>query len=240
MNSVRMNRMTIVTLALALCVAGSAIAQTTTVEVKQGEVLSVNGEFLTFRGPEGVKQIQVPADFRFNVEGRQLPLNQLKPGMKLTAVIRTTKTPIEMTSTEVKNATVVHAIGQAIIVRGDDGKHKKFTAKELRKRDVIIYRNGKPVSISDLRKGDKLSATIVTQLPPEILTQTEYDVFAKSQPVRTAQARPAPPRPTRTATQLPKTGGPLPLIGPERRGAPGSRYGGRPHCDASAASRPSE
>jgi hypothetical protein len=62
--------------------------------------------------------------------------------------------------------------GMSIIVRTDEGI-KSFTQSDVDKRGVKIMRSGKPAQISDFREGDKLSATIITTLPPKILTEKE-------------------------------------------------------------------
>ena len=84
--------------ALFLC-AGIAVAQETEIEIRNGVVLAVNGNELMFRGPEGVRTVTVPDDFRFDMGGRQLSVHQLEPGMRLTAVIKTTTRPVTMTVT---------------------------------------------------------------------------------------------------------------------------------------------
>jgi hypothetical protein len=204
-----------VVVAALLVTSGSALAQIQTIEIKNGEVMAVSGDFVTVRGPEGVKQFHIPADFRFNMNGKQLSVYDLRPGMKLTAVIKTTETPVDMTTTEVRSAEVVHTSNTVVVLKGEDGKHRKFTAKELREKGIIVYRDGEQVAIQDLRKGDKLTATIVTEVPPVIMTETEFEVFAQAAPApptRTAQTR-RPRQPKKTPVTLPKTAGPLPLIG---------------------------
>lgn len=94
-----------------LLVVATVFAQETIVEVEQGIVLRVNGNMLTFRGVEGVKQVAIPEGMHFNMNGRDLTVDQLKPGMKLAAVIKTTEVPIQMTETEVRQGTVLHGSG---------------------------------------------------------------------------------------------------------------------------------
>ena len=208
---------------VAVCLsAGTAVGQetVTSTEVKNGEVLSVNGNVLLVRGPEGVKEFTVPDDFVFNMDGRQLSVYDLKAGMKITAVVKTTETPVEMFSTEVRRAEVVHTIGTAVILRGEDGELRKYTIKDMKARNVVFYRRGEEISSYDLKKGDRISATVVTKLPPEMITETEMDVFVREnpKPVRVAQTRPAPrrapaPAPVPVPATLPKTGSRLPLVG---------------------------
>ena len=162
-------------LAAVVCAtAGASQAQTTatSTETKSFEVLAVEGHTLVVRLPEGTRELTVADDFRFTVNGQQLSVTQLKPGMKGTAVVTTRTTVTPVTVTEVKNGTVAMQTGMSIIVRTDEGI-KSFTQSDVDKRGVKIYRSGKPAQISDFREGDKLSATIITSMPPTVLTEKE-------------------------------------------------------------------
>lgn len=211
--------------ALALVIAGVAAAQTTTYDLRSGEVLSVQGNNLVVRGPQGVREINVPEDFRFDLNGQQLSVHQLKPGMKLTALIKTTQTPVELTTTELRNAEVVHTIGNSIVVRNTDtGEYRRFTNDEMKDLDLVIYKNGETVSPMNLKVGDRISAIVVTKLPPVVVTDQEIAVMAQNapppppKPVAAAPtpkpaAAPKPPPPSPPPAALPKTGSSLPLIG---------------------------
>ena len=65
--------------------------QTTTTETKKFQVIAVDGNQLVVKVPEGTRELTVPDDFRFNVDGKMLSVHELKPGMAGTATI-TTKT----------------------------------------------------------------------------------------------------------------------------------------------------
>ena len=160
--------------AVVCAAAGMSQAQTTSTatEIKSFEVLAVEGQTLVVRLPEGTRELTVPDDFRFTVNGQQLSVQQLKVGMKGTATVTTRTTVTPVTVTEVKNGTVAMQTGMSIIVRTDEGI-KSFTQGDIDKRGVKIYRSGKPAQISDFREGDKLSATIITSKPPTVLTEKE-------------------------------------------------------------------
>jgi hypothetical protein len=76
---------------------------TRTTKITQGKVFwsSSSSIIVTLEGGEN-KQYQVPADFRFDVDGKQLSAMELKPGMKLSA----TKIVEEPHSEFVENITV--------------------------------------------------------------------------------------------------------------------------------------
>ena len=119
-------------------------------ETKTFEVIAVDGNQLVVKLPEGTREITVPEGFRFNVEGKQLSVQELIPGMHGTATItsRTTVTPV--TVTEVKNGQVVIASGGAIYVRTSEGV-KMFTQGDIDKRGVKIMRGGKPATVSNVQ-----------------------------------------------------------------------------------------
>ena len=72
---------------------GHAIqAQESEVEIRRGEVLQVVGNTILVRVEgEGVKRYTVPGDFRFNHQGSEITVHELREGMILTSVrLRTT------------------------------------------------------------------------------------------------------------------------------------------------------
>ena len=175
------------TIRLALCsavvclTAAAASAQTTTSsETKKFQVISVEGNVLVVRLPEGTREMTVADDFRFNVDGKMLSVHELKPGMAGTATVTTKTTVTPVTVTEVKNGTVMQNLGTSILVRTDDGM-KMFSQGDIDKRGIKIMRDGKVAEISDLRANDRLTATFVTSKPPRVMTEREVQAtLAKS------------------------------------------------------------
>ena len=219
-----------VALAAALVCVTAAVSQaqqtSTSTETKRFEILAVDGNNLVVRLPEGTRELTVPDDFRFTVNGQQLSVQELKVGMRGTATITTRTTVTPVTVTEVKNGTVFERSGGSIIVQTPEG-FKMFSQGELDKRGVKIVKDGKPVQLSDLNKGDKLTATIVTAAPPRVMTQKEVNATvptagatpapsaAAPAPAATAPAAAAPAAtaPGPTAKTLPKTASSTPLLG---------------------------
>ena len=156
----------------AAAVASQAQTTATSTETKSFEVLAVDGNRLVVRLPEGTRELTVADDFRFTVNGQQLSVQQLKAGMRGTATITTRTTSTPVTVTEIKNGTVAMQTGMSIIVRTDEGL-KSFTQGDVDKRGVTIIRAGKPARVSDFRQGDRLSATIITSMPPRVVTEQE-------------------------------------------------------------------
>jgi hypothetical protein len=219
-----------VALAAALVCVTAAVSQaqqtSTSTETKRFEILAVDGNNLVVRLPEGTRELTVPDDFRFTVNGQQLSVQELKVGMRGTATITTRTTVTPVTVTEVKNGTVFERSGGSIIVQTPEG-FKMFSQGELDKRGVKIVKDGKPVQLSDLNKGDKLTATIVTAAPPRVMTQKEVNATvptAGATPAPSAAApapaaaapaaaAPAAAAPGPTAKTLPKTASSTPLLG---------------------------
>ena len=152
--------------------ASQAQETSTSTQTKKFEIVAVDGNKLVVNLPEGTKELTVPDDFRFTVNGQPLSVQELKPGMKGTATITTQTTVTPVTVTEVKNGTVYDKTGGSIIVQTPEG-FKMFSQGDIDKRGVKIVKNGKPVDLEDLNKGDKLSATIVTSKPPRVMTKQE-------------------------------------------------------------------
>lgn len=219
--------------ALVCLSADVTLAQTpqagTTTETKKFQVIAVDGNQLVVKLPEGTRELTVPEDFRFNVDGKMLSVHELKPGMSGTATITTKTTVVPVSVTEVKNGTVVRASGSSIIVKTDEG-FKSFTQSDIDKRGVKIMRGGQPAKISDFRTDDRLTATIITSKPPRVLTEKEVQATlaqsgggAGARPpaagATPAPSTPAAPSETGVATsggapkKLPKTASPLPVLG---------------------------
>ncbi len=200
-------------LALAVAIAGvtavSSQAQTTSTktETKSFTVIAVDGNNLDVRLPEGTRELTVPEDFRFTVNGQQLSVHDLKPGMKGTATITTRTTVTPVTVTEVKNGTVMQRSGSTIIVRTDDGI-KMFSEGDVDKRGVKMMKDGMPAQLTDFREGDKLSATIITSKPPKVMTEKQVNAItstnAGSSSASSAGKAPAPAK-TSAAAGSPST-----------------------------------
>ena len=216
---------------VCLTAVGSLAQQTaSSSETKTFEVLGVEGNVLIVRLPEGTRELTVPEDFRFTVDGKQLSVRELRTGMRGTATITTRTTTTPVTVTEVKNGTVALRSGSNIIVRTPEGV-RSFTQSDVDKRGIKIYRDGKPLQLNELREGDRLTATIVTSLPPRVLTEKEVQATSAAAPApapaaRAAAAppaaapapapRPAPAAPPAEATAartLPSTATSWPLLG---------------------------
>lgn len=226
-------------LALALTttfgVSASAQSTATTTQTKNFEVVSVSGNKVVVKGAEGARELTVPPDFQMTVDGKPVTVADLKPGMKGTATITTTTTTTPVTVTEVKNGEVFRVTGNSIIVRSENGL-RMFNEGDAARRGATILRDGQPIRFTDLRQGDRLTATIVTPQPPKVVTEREVAAAMKSAPAAagaavetaarattraattaagaaTAAATRAPEATVAAARTLPKTATFMPLVG---------------------------
>jgi LPXTG-motif cell wall-anchored protein len=218
--------------ALSVCaivlVAGTASGQTQTrtTATTKFEVISVVGNQLVIRTPEGTKEYAVPEDFRFTVDGKSLSVHELKPGMAGTATVTTLTTSKTVQVTEVRSAKVMQAQGNSVILRAQDGTFKLFTSEDAAKYKIQIMKDGKPIEFQQLRANDLVTATFVTE-KVRTLTQQEVDArlaapaaaAAPPPPPPPTMAKPAPapaaapaPAPAPAPKTLPKTASPLPTL----------------------------
>ena len=207
-----MSRTTIrvVMAAMAVCftaVTSTAQTTTTSTQTKKFEVIAVNGNDLVVKLPEGTREIKVPDDFRFTVDGQQLAARDLKVGMKGTATITTKTTVTPVVVTEVKNGEVMQASGSTLLVKTDQG-FKQFTEGDVEKRGIKMMKDGAPAQFSDFHSGDRLSATIVTTHPPKVMTQQQVNAtLAKAAPASGGAGAPAQRRVRRRARRRPQRRG---------------------------------
>jgi hypothetical protein len=193
-------------------------------------VVAVDGNTVDVRTADGPsKEFVASEDQRFTVDGKQVSVHELKPGMKGTATITTTTTVTPVTVTEVKNGEVMQASGSSVLVKTEKGI-KMFSEGDLTKRNVTIMKDGQKANLSDLHQGDRLTATIVTQMPPKVLTRHQVDAVMHGEPLpppkpAAGPAHAAPetpaagalaetaPAPVHTKKKLPKTASSLPMFG---------------------------
>lgn len=219
---------------LALTVGMRAQVQTTTsttegasskdVSVERGEVVLVTGNDLVVKMEDGsIRHFpNVPESARATVDGRQLGIHDLKPGMKLQKTMTVTKTPTVVTTTKQVTGKVWQVMPPStVILTLEDGTNQKFTIPKDQKFNI----DGQMTDAWGLKKGMKVSATKVVEEP--------VDVYERHQQVSGTMPAPPPPPPadepilvaavaptpapvtvaSAAPTELPKTASYLPLIG---------------------------
>lgn len=219
-------------------VAGTSTSTTT---VEKGEVVYASGNDLVAKMDTGeIRHFNVPDTARATVDGKELSIHDLKPGMKLQRTITTTSTPKTVTTIRTIQGTVFAVIPPSnLILSFPDGSPNKSYNVPKDQKFVI---DGKPYSAFELKKGMKIGATVVTEASDVAVTETRRATgtapiaAAPPPPPPTpvvyvgvllieapAPATPPPPPPTGLSARatapepapkaLPKTASSLPLVG---------------------------
>jgi sortase A len=219
---------------LALLALGTAAAQDSTVttithgqpsfetKVKNAEIVYVEGNDLVLKLENGrVEHMIVPDSDKFTIDGREVSVQELVPGTKLTQTITTATTPRYVNSVRTIEGKVWHVNApSSLILTLPDNKNQVFNVPSHAKFTI----DGKEKTVFDLRKGMKINATIVTDEEHTVVEQTK---LAYGQAPQISMPREVGvllffpvqhPEPTlasaeQPAGMLPETGSSLPLIG---------------------------
>jgi hypothetical protein len=205
--------------------------ETATVETKveRAEVVYASGNDVVVKMENGeIRNFpNVPDSVKVTVDGQQLSVHDLKPGMKLERTITTTTQPQTVTTVKTVTGTIWHVNPpNSVVLTLDDGTNQKFNIPQGQKFKV----DGKDVDAFHLKKGMKISATkvvtepqtvtseqrkITGQMPPPPPTEAMQGpvliASAQTKPTEPAQAEPAqteksPEKIPQTASELPATG----------------------------------
>jgi len=227
-----------VLLALALLSPIATLAQTTVTSRESNfELLAVDGNHLVVRDQNGTRELTVPADFRFIVDGKSMAVSDLRAGMKGTATIATTTIQRPVYVTTIKQGTVTFQNARSIQIKEDDGKVHRFTQSEVDQRGIRLYMGDSPIRVSQLNPGDKITAVIVTDGKPEILTAQQVNAQLAAEPAPSAAA----PEPETAAAEAPAVAPaaePAPEALPIEPTAPASTPESAPAEEASAPALP--
>jgi len=216
--------------AFAICVSAQVQTETTTasghathqVTVERGEVVLVRGNDLFIKMEDGTMRHfpNVPESALAMVGGQQLGIHDLRPGMKLERTITVSTTPKTVTTVQTVTGKVWNiSPPSSVILTLEDGTNQQFKIPKDQKFNV----NGQETDAWGLKKGMKVSATKIVEVPEIHVTRTQQ-VSGKfppppppvatppaDMPVLIAAAGPAPV--PGAPAELPKTGSLLPLIG---------------------------
>ena len=216
----------------AMLALGIASAQSSTSsESKTLEVLAVSGNTVVAKGPDGTKEYNLPPDIQMDMDGKPITVSDLKPGMTVHVTTTTKVSTHKVVTTEVKDGEVMAVRAYSVIMKTDQG-YQQFTPERLKNGDVMLFRDGQEIHLSELKKGDKVSAMIVTTHPPNTVTEKQVMASAKAAPMKehtkmahsgkpsnaapaaekTAASAPASESAAPAEKKLPKTASPLPGI----------------------------
>jgi LPXTG-motif cell wall-anchored protein len=219
---------------LVLLVGASAQVKTTTstkegpgvkeVTVERGEVVYVSGNDLIVKMEDGQMRHfpNIPESARVTVDGKELGIDELTPGMKLERTLTVTTIPRTITTVETVTGKVWQVTPPtSVTLTLKNGEHQAFKIPKGQKFNV----DGQETDAWGLKKGTNITATRIREVP-ETVVQHERQVSGQmpppppplpaNTPILIAQATPprAAPAPTAAApAALPATGSFVPLIG---------------------------
>ncbi len=195
-----------------------------TTHVQNAEVIHISGHHLVVELENGkFELLNLPEEFKFQIDGKDLTVHELTPGTKLSQQIHTVTTPQEVTTLRTLNGRVWHVNaghGQ-VIVSLPEGGNREFTVPD----DAVFHMNGEDKTVFDLRKGMNISATVLTVEPLQSVSM--HTVVTGEAPPRPNVTFEGPMliEPSReapavmaaveqpTAEELPKTASLVPLAG---------------------------
>lgn len=219
-------------LAFALSMSAQVQTQTSTTThpatiettVERGEIVYLNGNEMIVKMEDGTLRhfANVPDSAKAIVDGKEIGIHDAKVGMKLEKTITTTSTPKTITTVQ----TVTGKVWQvnppsSVILTLENGTNQQFKIPKNQKFDI----DGQMVDAWGLKKGMKVSATKIVEVPEVVVTEQQKltgamppapQAPAPDQPILVAAATPVPaaaPAAEQTPAELPKTGSPLPLVG---------------------------
>lgn len=228
----------------ALCIAFSLTAsgqvKTTTkttpggtptkaVKVERGTVVFVSGNSCVIKAEDGTLRHfdNVPDSTTVTVDGKQLNIHQLQPGMIVERQTITTTTPQVITTVKTVTGTVWHVNPPlSVTLTLENGKNQMFKIPSGQKFMV----NGKETDAFGLKKGMKVDAQQVIEQPATVVEQeikrtgtmpppppapkpdVAILVLVPAPAPAAVEAAAAAPNPEPAPTKLPKTASDLPLI----------------------------
>ena len=200
---------------------------TKTIKVERGTVVYVSGNSCVIKAEDGTLRHfdNVPESVTVTVDGKQLNIHQIQPGMVIERQTITTSTPRMITTVQTVTGTIWQISPPSMVILTlADGKNQRFTIPKGQKFTV----DGQQVDAFSLKKGMKIDAQKIVEQPETLVTQHASkrtgiappppEAPKPDVPMLVAVEAPAPP-PVETAaaepapTQLPKTASDLPLIG---------------------------
>lgn len=180
---------------------------TVTTQVERAEVVYVSGNDLVVKMDSGeVRHLTVPDTARATVDGKEVTIRDLKPGMKLQRTITTTTTPRTVTTVRTITGRVVQVMPPLnVILALPDGQNKRYQIP----KDQVFMIDGEKKTAFDLRPGMSVTATVVSVLLIEVPVPAPVAAAPPAAPAPAPAPRAAEPAPV----QLPKTASPVPLAG---------------------------
>ena len=161
----------------------------------------------------------VPEGFKFHTAtGPEIGVADLKPGMNVSATITDRTTVKDVVTTQNVNGTVKQVAPGGIVVETPTHDLQTYDFKDENGNDVRMMFNGNDIPLRDVKLGDRLSGTIVTQYGPQTTTLRSATAAVNTPAPPPPAPDTTPPPAVAAATparsrRLPHTASPLPLVG---------------------------
>jgi hypothetical protein len=190
-------------------------------KIERGEVVSVNGNDLIVKTEDG--QIHhfadIPDTVKVNVNGQELSVHELKPGMKLERTITTTTVPRTVTTVKKVSGKIWQVSPpDSVILTMENGENQQFKIPKDQKFNV----DGQELDAFGLKKGMRISATKIVEVPESVISQKK-SLYGKMPPppatpivgpiLVVQPAAPAEVAAEKPPEKLPQTASKLPAIG---------------------------
>jgi len=221
-----------VCLAFTLSISAQVQTKTSTAEdkasittkVESGEIEYVSGNNVVVKMADGSLRHfdNVPESARITVDGKEIGVHDLKVGMKVQRTITTTTVPKTITTVQSVTGKVWQVSPpNSVILTLADGKNQEFKIPKNQKFNV----NGQMTDAWGLKKGMKISATKVVEVPETEISQSKTVTGEMPPPppappadvailvVEEETAAPPVQAAEASAPELPKTASGLPLFG---------------------------
>jgi len=195
-----------------------------TVKIERGEIVYINGNSAVIKMEDGTLRHfdNIPDSVTVMVDGKPVNIHSAKVGMKVEKQTITTTTPRVVTTVETVTGKVWQVSPPSrVILTLENGENQAFKIPKGQKFMI----NGQETDAFGLKKGMKVSAQRVTEVPETVVAQEikrkgtappppptpqpDVPILVAAAPPTPVQAAPAEPTPK----ELPKTASDLPLIG---------------------------
>lgn len=180
-------------IAFSLSVKGQVTTTTTTtpgtatkqVQILQGEIVYVKGNDVVLKMADGTLRHfpDVPDSVTFMIDGKPVNVHNAKVGMKIEQQTITTTAPKVITTVQTVSGKVFRVSAPNwVILTMDNGQNQQFKIPKGQKFMI----DGQETDAFGLRKGMRISAQKVTEVPENVISE---------QIERTGTAPPPPPAP---------------------------------------------
>src|SRR5215831_6645548 len=202
-------------------------AGTKEVKVERGTITYINGNSVVVKMDDGTYRHfdNVPDSVTFMVDGQPVNIRNAKVGMKLEKQTVTTTVPKVVTTVETVTGTVWHVSPPStVILTLENGENQQF---KIPKNQKFVI-DGQETDTWGLKKGMRVSAQRLTEVPETVVTQAIERTGSAPPPppaprqdvpilVAVAKVTPSPVEtaaaPEPAPTKLPKTASEMPLVG---------------------------